>query len=235
MITGDASSVVRASGPRAWSLGEELANSLSHGLGFLAALVAVPLLVAAAVATGDARAVLCASVFGSTIVLLFAASALYHGLPGGPAKRFFEFVDNAAVFLLIAGTYTPFTLILIRGTLGWTLFGVVWGLALVGVVLTMAGDLRYPAVTAGLCLVMGWIGVVAARELARLLPIDGSVLLWGGGIAYTIGVIFYAARPLRYHHLIWHLLVLVGAACHFLAIYWYVVGTTPADGALTLL
>ncbi len=231
MTSSETPLVAQVNASRVRTRREEVANSLSHGFGFLAALVAVPVLVTAAVSTGEVSRVLSALAFGLAIVLVFAASSLYHGLPGGRAKRFFEFVDNAAIFLLIAGTYTPFTVVLIRGTLGWTLFGLVWGLALVGVVLTMAGDLRYPAITAGLCLVMGWLGIMAIRQLSVVLPPVGQVLLWGGGLAYTIGVVFYSARRLRYHHLIWHLLVLVGASCHFLAIYWYAVGTMDLPSA----
>jgi hemolysin III len=223
MITVERAARVRATGPRERTRAEEVANSISHGVGVGAATVAVPVLVSAALRSGDPWSITSATVFGASMVLLFAASSLYHGLPGGRAKRFFEFVDNAAVFLLIAGTYTPFTLLVIRGTLGWTLFGLVWGLALIGVAVILLGDLRFPVLTVGLCLLMGWLGIVALRVLLQRLPEGGLALLLAGGVAYTVGVAFYAARRMRYHHLIWHVLVLVGTTCHFLSIYWYVV------------
>jgi hemolysin III len=210
-----------ADGRRAWSHGEEIANSVSHGIGLLAALVAVPLLVSGSIRHGGARSVVTVGVFGFTILLVYVASTLFHALPDGRAKRGFEVLDNAAVFLLIAGTYTPFTLGLLRGVWGISLFGVVWTLAAAGVVLTVVGDLRYPALSAALCLGMGWLCLVAFRPLAQTIPRPGLLLVLAGGLAYTAGLAFWAARRLRYHHLIWHLFVLVGTGCHFLAILWY--------------
>jgi hemolysin III len=215
--------VTHAHSRRPWSRGEEIANSVSHGIGLLAALIAVPLLLAEAVRRGDAQSVARVGVFGLTILLLYLASTLFHALPDGRAKRVFEVLDNAAVFLLIAGTYTPLTLGLLRGVWGLSLFAVVWTLAAAGVVLTAVGDLRYPVISTSLCLGMGWLCLIALRPLARTMPLPGLLLTLAGGLAYTAGLAFWAARRLRYHHLVWHLFVLLGTGCHFLAILWYAI------------
>jgi hemolysin III len=213
--------VTHAQSRRPWSRGEEIANSVSHGIGLLAALIAVPLLLAEATRHGDAQSVARAGIFGLTIVLVYLTSTLFHALPDGRAKRVFEVLDNAAVFLLIAGTYTPLTLGLLRGGWGLSLFTLVWTLAAVGVVLTAVGDLRYPAISAALCLGMGWLFLIALRPIVRITPLPGLLLILAGGLAYTAGLAFWAARRLRYHHLVWHLFVLLGTFCHFLAIFWY--------------
>ena len=208
-------------GCRTWSVGEEIANAVSHGIGLVAAVIAVPFLWAEVVRRGDAQTVACAGVFSFTILLLYLSSTLFHALPNGRPKRFFELLDNSAVFLLIAGTYTPLTLGLMRGVWGSSLFATVWILAAAGVVLTVAGDLRYPGLSASLCLAMGWLCLIALRPLAQSIPRPGLLLVLAGGIAYTAGIGFWAARRLRYHHLVWHVFVLLGTACHFLAILWY--------------
>ena len=185
--------VTHAHSRRPWSRGEEIANSVSHGIGLLAALIAVPLLLAEAVRRGDAQSVARASVFGITILLLYLTSTLFHALPDGRANRIFEVLDNAAVFLLIAGTYTPLTLGLLRGVWGLSLFGVVWTLAAAGVVLIVVGDLRYPVISASLCLGMGWLCLIALRPLARTMPVPGLLLVLAGGLAYTAGLAFWAS------------------------------------------
>ena len=200
---------------------EEFANSVSHGIGLVALLVAVPFLLDAAFARGGLVAMIAAGVFGGAAILVYLASALHHGLSDGRAKRAFEVLDHAAIFLLIAGTYTPFTLGVLRGAWGWVLFGLVWTLAAVGVALAIGGGDRFPAVSIGLYLGMGWIIVIAVRPLVLRMPTPGLLLLLAGGLAYTIGVGFYAAKRLRFNHLIWHLFVLSGTALHFLAVLWY--------------
>ena len=205
-------------GERPRTLGEEVANSISHGIGLLAALVAVPSLLASASRRDGAIPLVSAAVFGATVILLYLASTLYHALPDGRAKRLFEVLDNAAIFLLIAGTYTPFTLDILRGGWGWALFGIVWALAVAGVVLTAVGGVRHRALSACVYLGMGWLVLVAIRPLSLRMPASGVRLLVAGGLAYTAGLGFYAARRLRYGHLVWHLLALTGTACHFLAI-----------------
>ena len=207
---------------RMQSRGEELANSLSHGLGLIAALVAAPFLVLQAVRQGDAPFMVGASVFAATMVLLYLASTLYHALPVGRAKRVFRVIEHSAIFLLIAGTYTPFTLGVLRGTWGWSLLGVVWGIAVAGVVLKALNRLTHPIITTSLYLLMGWLIVIAAEPLSERVPAPGLLWLVAGGLAYTIGVFFFALDSrLRYGHFIWHLFVMAGTACHYFAVLWY--------------
>jgi hemolysin III len=211
-------SILLAVPEREQSRGEEIANSISHGVGLVAALAASPFLIAHAVRLGDAGFIVGASVFAATMVLLYLASTLYHALPRGKAKRAFQVIEHAAIFLLIAGTYTPFTLGVLRGAWGWTLFGLVWGLAAVGVLLAVVGGVRYRALLVFLYLGMGWLIVVAIRPLWLRVPLSGLLWLVAGGLAYTVGVAFFAAKRLRYGHFVWHLFVLAGTACHFIAV-----------------
>jgi hemolysin III len=203
------------------SLGEEIANSVSHGVGVLGALVATPFLILAAAQRGGLVAVVGASVFAGTVVALYLASTLYHALPSNKAKRVFRVIDHSAIFLLIAGTYTPFTLGVLRGAWGWTLFGVVWGLAVLGVILKSVAGIRYPRLSATLYVGMGWLALIAIRPLWHHVPVAGWLWLVAGGIAYTAGIAFYAAERMRYGHLVWHLFVLTGTACHFCAVWSY--------------
>ena len=203
---------------RTQSRGEEIANSVSHGVGFLAAIAAAPVLVLSAVRHDGAARVVGASVFAATMVLLYLTSTLYHALPRNRAKQVFQILDHAAIFLMIAGTYTPFTLGVLRGTWGWTLFGLVWGLALAGVGLTVRGGVRYPKLRTGLYLAMGWLILIAVKPLWLRVPSWGLFWLAAGGIAYTVGVAFYAAKRVRYSHFVWHLFVITGTACHFIAV-----------------
>lgn len=203
-------------------LGEEIANAVSHGLGCAAAIAGTPVLVIAAVRQGDAAGIVGAGVFGAAMILLYLASTLYHALPPNRAKVLFKRLDHSAIYLLIAGTYTPFTLGVLRGPWGWALFGVVWALALVGVLLKTAGGLRHPWVSTGLYLAMGWLVLVAAGPVVRALPTAGLVWLVLGGLAYSLGVVFYALdHRLRYAHFVWHLFVLTGTVCHYFAVLGY--------------
>jgi len=190
-------------------------------VGLLVALGAVPSLIGAALRRGSAAGVFGASVFGGTVVTLYLASTLYHALPSHEAKRVFRMIDHGAVFLLIAGTYTPFTLGVLRGVWGWTLFGLVWSLALIGIVLTFVGGLRFLRLSTGLYLGMGWLLLIAIRPLWQRVPTAGLLWLLAGGIAYTVGVGFLAAKRMRYSHFVWHLLVLAGSSCHFIAVLRY--------------
>jgi len=207
-----------ASRERTQSPGEEIANGVSHGLGLLAAIAAAPVLVLSAVEHDGTARIVGASVFAAAMVMLYLTSTLYHLLPGDRAKRVFQVLDHAAIFLMIAGTYTPFTLGVLRGTWGWTLFGLVWGLAIAGVVLTAAGGVRYPKLRTSLYLAMGWLIVIAVKPLCQRMPPEGLFWLLAGGIAYTVGVVFYAAKRIRYTHFVWHLFVITGTACHFIAV-----------------
>src|SRR3990172_2036128 len=203
---------------RKQSLGEEIANSVSHGVGLLAAVAAAPVLVLSAVRHGGAARIAGASGFAAAMVLLYLPSMLYHALPNNRAKRVFQVLDRAAIFLMIAGTYTPFTLGVLRGTWGWTLFGLVWGLALAGVVLTAVGGVRYPNLSTGLYLAMGWLILIAAKPLWLRVPSWGLFWLSAGGFAYTVGVGFYAGKGGFYNHFFFHLFVITGTACHFIAV-----------------
>jgi len=200
------------------SPGEEIANSVSHAVGLLAAIAATPVLLLSAVRQGGATRIAGASVFAAAMVLLYLTSTLYHAWPRNRAKRVLQILDHAAIFLMIAGTYTPFTLGVLRGTWGWTLFGLIWALALAGVVLTAAGGVRYPKLTTPLYLAMGWLILVAVKPLGLRMPSEGLFWLLAGGIAYTVGVAFYAAKRVRYCHFVWHLFVIAGTACHFIAV-----------------
>lgn len=206
------------------SLGEEIANSVSHGVGLVAALVAMPFLVLAVARRGDVTAIAGATVFAASVVALYLASTLYHALPPNMAKRVFRIVDHSAIFLLIAGTYTPFTLGILRGAWGWTLFGLVWSLAALGATLKAVGGIRYPRLSTMLYIGMGWLALIAIRPLWPLMPVSGWLWLIAGGLAYTAGVGFYACdRRVRYAHFVWHVFVLMGTTCHFVAVLWYAV------------
>ncbi|MFA5494287.1 MAG: hemolysin III family protein [Porticoccaceae bacterium] len=207
---------------RGQSAGEELANSVSHGIGLLAALVASPFLYRRAVDSGDTTFVVGVSIFAATMVLLYLGSTLYHALPPGRAKRVFRIIEHSAIFLLIAGTYTPFTLGVLHGAWGWTLLGIVWSLALVGVALKAMNRMSHPVVSTGFYVLMGWTIVIAINPLYDRLPVAGLLWLLAGGLAYTAGVAFYATDArLRYGHFVWHLFVMAGTVCHYLAVFRY--------------
>lgn len=205
-----------------FSAAEELAHSLTHGAGLLLGIAALVFVIVFAAQRGSAIHVVSCTVYGVTLVILYASSTLYHALPAGPGKRVFGILDHAAIFLLIAGTYTPFALITLSGGWGWSLFGVIWGLAAGGIVLEAVSRGRARRLQLVLYLVMGWGIVAAARPLIRELATGGLVLLLAGGAAYTLGVIFFVGkRP--FHHAIWHIFVLGGSICHFFAVLLYVI------------
>ena len=199
---------------------------MTHGLGALLAVGGVALLVTYAAQRGTVWHVVGCSIFGGTLVLLYVASTLYHAIPSPGAKRVLQTLDHTGILFLIAGTYTPFTLVTLRGPWGWSLFGVVWGLALTGVLLELFAP-RRRVLAVGLYLVMGWSVVVAFRPLMAGMAPGGLRLLGLGGVAYTLGVVFYAWRRLRYHHALWHAFVLLGSAAHFFAVLYYVVPRAP--------
>ena len=207
---------------RPQSLGEEIANSVSHGAAFVAAALAAPFPIAAAARGGSAAEVVGASVFAATMVLLYAASMLYHAIPHPRAKRLLRKLDHGAIYLLIAGTYTPFTLGALGGPWGWTLFGIVWSLAVVGVALKAFDRMSHPAWSTGLYLAMGWSVLIALGPLVERVATGGLVLLAAGGLAYTGGVVFFALDSrLRYGHFVWHLFVVAGTICHYFAVLYY--------------
>ncbi|MHB8901426.1 MAG: PAQR family membrane homeostasis protein TrhA [Thermoguttaceae bacterium] len=206
---------------RIQSYGEEVANTVSHGLGLLGAIVAAPMLILSAMRNGDRTEVVAASVFAVTMIALYLSSTVYHALPMGRVKRVVRRFDHAAIYLLIAGTYTPLTLGALRGAWGWTLLGMVWGLAIVGLCLENLDRKRARRVSTYLYLVMGWLALIAIYPLWARLPRAGFFLIVAGGVVYTLGVAFYAATNVRYAHLAWHLCVLAGSTCHFVAVIWY--------------
>jgi hemolysin III len=208
---------------RVQTLREEIANAVSHGLGFLLALASLPILVVVAARHGSATSVVGAVVFSVTMMLLYLVSAVYHALPHG------RWLDHAAIFLFIAGSYTPFVLGPLRGPWGWGLFAAVWSLAAFGIVAKVLDRLRHPWWSTTLYVGMGWMALVAVGPLFDRLPFDGLVLVIAGGIAYTVGAGFFLLdHRLRYAHFVWHLFVLAGSTLHFLAALWHAVPAVTA-------
>lgn len=203
------------------TLGEEIANSISHGIGLILAIVATPFLVTATLRYGNTWRMVGVSVFAASMVMLYLSSTLYHAITHDRAKQVFRTFDHCAIFLLIAGTYTPFTLGVLRGPWGWTLLGLIWILAAIGLTMKMFLRARYSWLSVILYLVMGWLVVIAAPQILRVMPLSGLAWLVAGGIAYTAGVGFYAAHRVRYAHFAWHLFVIAGTVCHFFAVLWY--------------
>src|SRR5579859_1536144 len=202
------------------TMGEEIANSVSHGVGFLCAAALTPILILNSSGAG-AAAIVGASIFGGTMVILYLASTLYHAFPHSRAKRVFNILDHAAIFLLIAGTYTPFTLGVLRGVWGWSLFGVVWGLASAGIVIKSVAGASSGKLSTSLYLAMGWIAIVAAKPFWENIATPGLFWLLAGGVMYSVGVLFFIASRIPYSHFIWHLFVMAGTACHIVAIMRY--------------
>lgn len=206
-----------------YTTAEEVANSITHGIGILLSCGGLAILVVFASLYGNGWHVTASTIFGTSLILSYTASTLYHGIPSAHAKRILKVIDHAAIYLLIAGTYTPFTLISLRGPWGWSLFGTIWGLALLGVVLkiTMLGKLA--RISTLVYLAMGWIVLIAIKPLLAVVAPGGMMLLLFGGLAYSIGVIFYVWKKLPYNHAVWHLFVLAGSLFHFFAVLFYVI------------
>ena len=211
-----------ASKKRTQSRGEEIANSVSHGVGLLAVVVAAPVLIAGAVQQGGVTRLIGASVFVSTVGLVYVTSVLYHALPPNRAKRIFQVLDHGAIFLLIAGTYTPFTLIILEGPLGWAMFGLAWGLALTGITLKLFFTGRFERLSTSMYVFMGWMMVFAIKPLLANFAPEGMAWLIAGGICYTVGALLYSIKKLPFGHAAFHILVLLGSACHFVAVYFFV-------------
>lgn len=208
-----------------YTLGEEIFNSVSHGVGVALACVGFGILIVLSALYGDAWAVSSSIVYSFSLFALYLASTLYHACPNRRVKGVLQVLDHCSIFLLIAGTYTPYTLITLRGALGWTLFAVVWGAAIVGVVLNAIDVQKYSRISMVCYVAMGWVVVLAIRPLMASLAWNGLVLLALGGIFYTVGIVFYVIRR-SYMHSIWHLFVLAGSVCHYLSILLYVIPTT---------
>ena len=221
-----AAAVAHAVEHKLYTLGEEVAHALTHGLGIVLAIAGLAVMVARAALYGNAWHMVGASIFGATLVLMYTASTLYHGIPGEQlpnAKKVLRIIDHSSIYLLIAGTYTPFTLVTLNGPWGWSLFGVTWGLALLGVVFKIFATGRFEKLSLAIYLAMGWCIVFAIEPLWRGLPAGGLVLLAAGGLAYTGGVVFYALDHKRYFHAIWHGFVLAGSVLQYFAVLFYVI------------
>ncbi len=199
------------------SMGEEIANSITHGTGVGLSIAALVILVVFAAKQSDAWKVVSFSIYGASMIILYLASTLYHAFPQPNVKRFFRIMDHSSIFLLIAGTYTPITLGHLRGAWGWTLFGLIWGLAIIGVNLKIFAMSQLKRISVVIYIMMGWLAVIAIKPLMAATP--ASFLWWigGGGVCYSFGVIFYVWKKLPYHHAVWHLFVLGGSVCHFFA------------------
>jgi hemolysin III len=207
---------------RPQSTGEELANALSHGAGCALAIASLPILVQHAAARGGAADVVGAALFAGTGIVLYFVSTLYHALPAGAAKRWFNRLDHAAIFLFIAGSYMPFLLGVLGGGWGWSLFGVVWGVAVCGFAAKLFDRLKHPLASTLLYVALGWVALVAAVPLFERMSAAGLAWLVAGGLAYTAGaLVFLFDSKLRYAHFAWHLLVLAGSTCHFFAALWH--------------
>ncbi len=208
--------------PRAQTVGEEVANSISHGIATVAALIGLPVLIVGAQPKGQ-TAVIGAAVFGVMTLFLYFVSTMYHSLAPNRAKRVFQRLDHSAIFLMIAGTYTPFTLGVLRGPVGWTLFAIIWTLAIAGVVMKATIGARYQTFSNVLYLAMGWLVIVAAKSMWTLVPGWGLFWLVAGGLSYTVGIVYFATDHHPYRHFVWHLFVMTGTACHFMAVWRYAV------------
>ncbi|MFC1611260.1 hemolysin III family protein [Myxococcota bacterium] len=206
-----------------YSFGEEVANASSHGIGIALSVSGLTLLVVTGSLFGDGWQLAGAITFGTTLVLLYSASTLYHSIPVSRAKHVFKVLDHCAIYLLIAGTYTPFALVTLRNDNGLWLFAIVWGIAVLGIALEAFVVFRPKWLSASLYIAMGWIAIVMVGPLVRELPTSGLALLVAGGLAYTIGTLFYVAKQVRYMHVVWHGFVLGGSVCHFLAVQLYVI------------
>lgn len=216
---------------RPYTTAEEVANSVIHGIGAGLAVAALAVLVTFAATGGDAWRVVSFAVYGATLVVLYTSSTLYHALRAPRAKEALRTLDHAAIFLLIAGSYTPFTLVTLRGPWGWTLFGLIWGLAALGILLKLFAGSRLGRAQLLFYITMGWLVVIAIKPLLGALPVAGLAWLAIGGLCYMVGVIFYRWHRLRFHHAVWHLFVLGGSLSHFLCVFWYVLPNGSASNA----
>lgn len=199
-------------------LGDEIANSVTHGVGVVLSVVGLVFLMVVAGRHGTAWHIVSCAIYGSTLVLLYLFSTLYHALPGRRTKYVFRIFDHSSIYLLIAGTYTPFMLVNLRGPWGWSIIVVIWTLAISGVVFKSLAVARFAALSATIYVLMGWLIVIAIRPLLHAVPWNGFLWLVAGGVFYTVGVIFFATDKIRYFHMIWHLFVMAGSACHYVAV-----------------
>jgi len=201
----------------------ELANSVTHGIGLGLSIAGFAALLVLATVRGGAWQIVSCAIYGVTLICVYASSTLYHGLPSRRAKRLFRIFDHSAIFLLIAGTYTPFLLVNLRGGWGWSLLGIVWGLTAAGIVLKAWFVDRHPILFTGVYVLIGWLALIAVKPLFQAVPTIGLIWLLAGGLMYTVGIVFYAWKRIPYNHVIWHLFVMVGSTCHYFAVVYSVI------------
>lgn len=206
-----------------YSKSEERINALTHGIGVLLSIAALVILITFATLKGNAWHVVGVSIYGSTMLIMYLSSTIVHSLPEGKAKDIFLFIDHSAIYLFIAGTYTPILLVLLRGPIGWTLFGVVWGVAILGIIFKIFFVKRFVIVSTLLYIFLGWFIIIAWKPLSNEMDLMGLIYLIIGGLLYSIGSIFYMWRGFKYHHAVWHIFVILGSAFHFFSILFYVV------------
>ncbi len=206
-----------------WKLGEAIANSVTHGIGAALSIAGLITLTVLAALHGTARLIVSVAVYGATLTLLYLASTLYHAIPAPGARRIFRVLDHSSIYLLIAGTYTPVALVVLHGALGWALFGLIWAIAAAGILFKLCATGRFPALSSAFYVAMGWLAVFFWKPLLHAMPLTALAWIFAGGVFYTAGVAFYAKDRIPYFHMIWHLFVLAGSACHFIAVLRYVV------------
>ena len=205
---------------------EEKINIISHATGFILSIVAFVLLVMRASLQGDVWQIVSFSIFGASLIILYGASTLYHSAKNPLLRNKLNIIDHASIYVLIAGTYTPFTLVTLKGTIGWVIFGISWGLALTGIILKLFFTGKYDLISTIMYVFMGWVIVFAIKPLIHHLPLEGLLWLFAGGISYTIGAILYSIKKIKFNHAIFHILVLIGSFCHFVSVFFYVL---PSD------
>ena len=209
-------------GTKYYSPIEEKINTISHAVGFILCIVALVLLVMHATQNGDVWHIVSFSVFGASLIILYAASTFYHSAKKSELRNRLNIIDHASIYVLIAGTYTPFTLVTLKGTIGWVIFGISWGLALTGIILKLFFTGKYNLMSTIMYVLMGWVIVFAIKPLINNLPLAGLLWLVAGGISYTIGAILYGIKKIKFNHAIFHMFVLTGSICHFMSVYFYV-------------
>ncbi len=207
---------------KSYSVGEEIAHALTHGVGAVASIVGLVLMLLWSTHYGDIWHVVSASIYGVSLIMLYASSTFYHALSWPRAKAFFQQADHAAIYILIAGTYTPFLLVNLRGPWGWSLLVLVWSIALLGVAIELLLKERIKWLSLSLYLGLGWMALIAVKPMLDNVASNGLLLLLAGGLAYSFGVIFYVWKSLKYHHAIWHVFVLTGSVLHFFSVFYYV-------------
>ena len=205
-----------------YDLSEEKINIITHAIGLLLSIAALVLLIIHASSNGSARHIVSFTIFGASMILLYSASTLYHYSQTPNLRRKLNILDHASIYVLIAGTYTPFTLVTLKGALGWTIFGITWGIALIGILLKLFYTGKYDKISTIAYVAMGWIIIFAVKPLIENLPLNGLYWLLAGGVFYTIGAVLYSIKKIKFNHAIFHIFVLLGSFSHFMAIYFYV-------------